>query len=366
MLSFTLKKPAFSKTEPAIPGSTSLPPLHSLFGTKSPSFSSSLPAIHDILAPQTPRRIHSYPSALSLTSYSLSATNLERPAPVRSAASFPAESPSAPAKSPSSAPNTTKVATLLQVKEGEAPFSETAAKMASKIKSNASPRRDFAFISYSPATFPSQEPAIDNASLARRKRRRTSPNELAILNHEFCSGSTPGKSKRLEISKKVNMTEKAVQIWFQNKRQSVRRLRACEKDVMELPPTPDTTINSSYSMDTCSDMSTEMPHSQPILPTLNSPYILHILALLSPFRSGVSNQKPEIYDKKPCFILPVSSGSLKSDKGASVKQEPVSSLEKERKPLAAIDTNIPLSFKAGNPNDVQCIQGLLSLRTAAH
>lgn len=98
--------------------------------------------------------------------------------------------------------------------------------------------KDYAFISHSPATFPTQEPSIDNAPLARRKRRRTSPNELAILNKEFELGSTPNKSRRLEISNKLSMTEKAVQIWFQNKRQSLRKQSNSEKEVTELPPTP--------------------------------------------------------------------------------------------------------------------------------
>ncbi|ABN67269.2 homeobox- domain containing protein [Scheffersomyces stipitis CBS 6054] len=98
--------------------------------------------------------------------------------------------------------------------------------------------KSYAFISHSPATFPSQEPSIDNAPLARRKRRRTSPNELSILNKEFLVGSTPNKMRRIEIAAKVNMTEKAVQIWFQNKRQSLRKQSNHEKEVTELPPTP--------------------------------------------------------------------------------------------------------------------------------
>lgn len=96
----------------------------------------------------------------------------------------------------------------------------------------------YAFISHSPATFPLQEPSIDNAPLARRKRRRTSPNELNILNKEFALGTTPNKSRRLEIAAKVSMTEKAVQIWFQNKRQSIRKQLSLEKEITVLPPTP--------------------------------------------------------------------------------------------------------------------------------
>ncbi|ODQ58884.1 hypothetical protein WICANDRAFT_24602, partial [Wickerhamomyces anomalus NRRL Y-366-8] len=58
---------------------------------------------------------------------------------------------------------------------------------------------------------------------ARRKRRRTSPLELSILQAEFEKGQTPNRTRRLDIAKRVNMTEKAIQIWFQNRRQTLRR-----------------------------------------------------------------------------------------------------------------------------------------------
>lgn len=82
---------------------------------------------------------------------------------------------------------------------------------------------DIAFISHSPATFPHQNMLTDNANWARRKRRRTSPMELTILESEFKKCYKPTKMAREEIALKVGMTEKAVQIWFQNRRQSQRK-----------------------------------------------------------------------------------------------------------------------------------------------
>ncbi|SCU88730.1 LAFA_0E14268g1_1 [Lachancea sp. 'fantastica'] len=84
-------------------------------------------------------------------------------------------------------------------------------------------RKAFAFISHSQETFPSKEPSIDNAPLARRKRRRTSKRELNILQSEFERCATPDKQTRLQLSESCSMSEKAIQIWFQNKRQSVKR-----------------------------------------------------------------------------------------------------------------------------------------------
>lgn len=95
-----------------------------------------------------------------------------------------------------------------------------------KRKASVDESKSFAFISHSQETFLSNEPNIDNARLARRKRRRTSPTELAILKDEFKKGTTPNKQRRILIAKKVDMTEKAVQIWFQNRRQAMRKLQS--------------------------------------------------------------------------------------------------------------------------------------------
>ncbi|AGO14114.1 AaceriAER314Wp [[Ashbya] aceris (nom. inval.)] len=103
-------------------------------------------------------------------------------------------------------------------------------------------KQSFAFISHSQETFLSQEPSIDNAPLARRKRRRTSKHELTILQQEFDQCRTPSKEKRIELANRCNMTEKAVQIWFQNKRQSMKKKRK-ERDFSDrLPSTPESYV----------------------------------------------------------------------------------------------------------------------------
>ncbi|CAI4059332.1 Yhp1p SKDI_04G6530 [Saccharomyces kudriavzevii IFO 1802] len=84
-------------------------------------------------------------------------------------------------------------------------------------------KRSFAFITHSQETFPKKEPKIDNARLARRKRRRTSSHELGILQTAFDECPTPNKAKRIELSEQCNMSEKSVQIWFQNKRQAAKK-----------------------------------------------------------------------------------------------------------------------------------------------
>ncbi|CAI4624431.1 ASN_HP2_G0038580.mRNA.1.CDS.1 [Saccharomyces cerevisiae] len=111
-------------------------------------------------------------------------------------------------------------------------------------------RRAFAFITHSQETFPKKEPKIDNAPLARRKRRRTSSQELSILQAEFEKCPAPSKEKRIELAESCHMTEKAVQIWFQNKRQAVKRQRiATSKSTTIIqtvsPPSPPLDVHAT-------------------------------------------------------------------------------------------------------------------------
>lgn len=83
---------------------------------------------------------------------------------------------------------------------------------------------DCAIILHSPKSYPTKIPSVvHNAQLARKKRRRTSPMELQILEEEFSRCPKPSKTLREDIARRVDMTEKAVQIWFQNRRQAVRK-----------------------------------------------------------------------------------------------------------------------------------------------
>ncbi|KAF3172035.1 hypothetical protein TWF225_010429 [Orbilia oligospora] len=96
--------------------------------------------------------------------------------------------------------------------------------MASKVSPVAAPAQTFAFITHSPATLPNNlPPDVDDASLARRRRRRTSHKDQIILEEEFAKCDRPDKHKRKEIAARVGLEDKQVQIWFQNRRQTHRR-----------------------------------------------------------------------------------------------------------------------------------------------
>ncbi|WBW71078.1 MBF complex corepressor Yox1 [Schizosaccharomyces osmophilus] len=60
---------------------------------------------------------------------------------------------------------------------------------------------------------------------AKRRRRRTTDAETSILEQYFLKTPKPNLLERQELSKKLNssMSPRELQIWFQNKRQSLRK-----------------------------------------------------------------------------------------------------------------------------------------------
>ncbi|KAI9279847.1 hypothetical protein BY458DRAFT_501836 [Sporodiniella umbellata] len=61
------------------------------------------------------------------------------------------------------------------------------------------------------------------------KRKRASPWQLHKLNRIFEQTRFPSTELRIELGKSLGMSSRTVQIWFQNKRQSIRN-RTCPGD----------------------------------------------------------------------------------------------------------------------------------------
>lgn len=49
------------------------------------------------------------------------------------------------------------------------------------------------------------------------KRQRATQDQLELLEHEFCMNPTPTAAVRDRIAMDIDMTERSVQIWFQNR-----------------------------------------------------------------------------------------------------------------------------------------------------
>lgn len=56
-----------------------------------------------------------------------------------------------------------------------------------------------------------------------KKRQRATPQQLSVLRTEFLINSTPNAKTREEIGQRIDMTERSVQIWFQNKRAKAKQ-----------------------------------------------------------------------------------------------------------------------------------------------
>ena len=71
----------------------------------------------------------------------------------------------------------------------------------------------YAFITHSQEGLRNNRPPmIDNAGLARRRRRRTSQHDQAILEEEYRKCDRPDKARRREIAAMVEMGDKEVQV----------------------------------------------------------------------------------------------------------------------------------------------------------
>lgn len=143
-------------------------------------------------------------------------------------------------------------------------------------------KRAFAFITHSQETFPTKEPKIDNAPLARRKRRRTSTQELNILQAEFNLCAAPDKCKRQQLADRCHMSEKAIQIWFQNKRQASKKQRNSLQKAVEANET------ASHGLDI--------------------PKTTHTVETMTPVASRT--MKPVDTTETPRLVIPVSDSSV--------------------------------------------------------
>ncbi|GAA5916168.1 hypothetical protein JCM8208_002130 [Rhodotorula glutinis] len=59
------------------------------------------------------------------------------------------------------------------------------------------------------------------------RRRRTTPAELNVLEREFGTNPRPDPLERARIAERLGMTARAVQVWYQNRRQKQKKELAC-------------------------------------------------------------------------------------------------------------------------------------------
>jgi hypothetical protein len=73
---------------------------------------------------------------------------------------------------------------------------------------------------------PVQEQQKKISTIQPKKRQRTSPEQLEILETVYQTEKLPGSDLRKELAVKLKMTPRRVQVWFQNKRAKEKRMGA--------------------------------------------------------------------------------------------------------------------------------------------
>eukprot|EP01110_Echinostelium_bisporum_P006592 TRINITY_DN26287_c0_g1_i1.p1 TRINITY_DN26287_c0_g1~~TRINITY_DN26287_c0_g1_i1.p1 ORF type:complete len:231 (+),score=23.64 TRINITY_DN26287_c0_g1_i1:599-1291(+) len=72
----------------------------------------------------------------------------------------------------------------------------------------------------------------------KKKRQRTSPEQLAILETIFQTDKMPSQQTRIHLADQLGMSSRRVQIWFQNKRAKVKRGLGKSSDSFGEPSSP--------------------------------------------------------------------------------------------------------------------------------
>lgn len=64
-----------------------------------------------------------------------------------------------------------------------------------------------------------------SSSSTSKKRTRATPEQLAVLEETFVSNTSPNSKVREQLAEKLNMSERSIQIWFQNRRAKVKTIQ---------------------------------------------------------------------------------------------------------------------------------------------
>jgi len=108
----------------------------------------------------------------------------------------------------------------------------------------------------------------------KKKRQRTSPDQLAILEQIFQTDKMPSQQTRVQLADQLGMSSRRVQIWFQNKRAKVKR-GTVKSEVS--PSSADSNASLSSSSGASEPSSPVVPDSLP-----SSLHPVHSLLSLSP------------------------------------------------------------------------------------
>lgn len=68
-------------------------------------------------------------------------------------------------------------------------------------------------------------PPPPSSSTQPKKRTRVTPSQLSVLEETFAISATPDSKMRKQLAQQLQMPERSIQIWFQNRRAKVKMLQ---------------------------------------------------------------------------------------------------------------------------------------------
>ncbi|KAI8642384.1 homeobox domain-containing protein [Parasitella parasitica] len=109
------------------------------------------------------------------------------------------------------------------------------------------------------------------------KRKRITPEQFCLLTELFQQTDTPSHDSREMLAKKLNMTNREVQVWFQNRRAKVNRIRLQEQEeqIMDCANNKKVKFNYWSSNNLVSNSSSSSSSSLTSSPSLPHELIFH-------------------------------------------------------------------------------------------
>eukprot|EP01115_Flamella_aegyptia_P011602 TRINITY_DN54_c0_g1_i1.p1 TRINITY_DN54_c0_g1~~TRINITY_DN54_c0_g1_i1.p1 ORF type:complete len:142 (+),score=25.57 TRINITY_DN54_c0_g1_i1:64-489(+) len=104
----------------------------------------------------------------------------------------------------------------------------------------------------------------------KRKRTRTTPRQLAVLEAIFEQNTTPNNATRRRLSEELGMNPRRIQIWFQNKRAKLKKNSAKKKLNGGLKNTDDRKILPSVNLTSIEMILAGNSSKQQTLPSFSS------------------------------------------------------------------------------------------------
>ncbi|KAJ3366910.1 hypothetical protein GGF31_007711 [Allomyces arbusculus] len=164
---------------------------------------------------------------------------------------------------------------------------------------------------------------------ARKRRRRTLAKERHILEDAFAQCATPDRAERARLAREIGWSDKAVTVWFQNRRQKERKYAATSTTSTTTPitmrppsPAPSTTAFSSPSRSRTASLASSTCASPPT-PTTTLPALSSNTPPLSPTPAArLSSQPWSIPTPVPVRVPPVATALRSLIRARAAMQAP--------------------------------------------